>query len=72
MAVGYVYAISGCKKTPKEKLACPINKRYDVFISDYAHLDKEWAKIAWFKREAMGLSIAHPKKAKTVYKYNFE
>lgn len=71
MAVGYVYAISGCKKTPKDKLACPLSKRFDNFMSDYNHWES-WGKVAWFKREATGISIIHPRKAKKIYKYNFE
>lgn len=71
MAVGYVYAISGCKKTPKEKLACPLNKRFDKFMSNFDHWNG-WGKVAWGKREAMGISIIHPRKANKIYKYNFE
>lgn len=66
------WAISGMKKTPKERLACPISKRFDLFVSRYENIGKYWGKVAWFKREATGISILHTRKAKTIYKYNFE
>lgn len=66
------WAISGCRKTPKEKLACPLSKRFDLFISNFENIGKYWGKIAWQKREATGISIIHPRKAKKIYKYSFE